>query len=70
MEPIGCPETSVRNYNYKLSSSPEERSSQTQTDKETQKHTVNELNCRKGINKIKVTFFLSTTQIWPFQTAV
>jgi hypothetical protein len=28
-------ETSVKNYNYKLRSNPEERSSQTQTDKET-----------------------------------
>jgi hypothetical protein len=26
MGPIGCPETSVRNYNYSLRSSPEERS--------------------------------------------
>jgi len=29
MEPIGCPETSVRNYNYSLRNNPEERSSRT-----------------------------------------
>jgi hypothetical protein len=28
MEPIGCPETSVRNYHYSLRNNPEERSSQ------------------------------------------
>jgi hypothetical protein len=28
MEPIGCPETSVRNYHYSLSNGPEERNSQ------------------------------------------
>ena len=27
MGPIGCPETSIRNYNYSLHNSPEERSS-------------------------------------------
>ena len=27
MEPIGCPETSVRNYHYLLRNNPEERSS-------------------------------------------
>jgi len=29
MGPIGCPETSVRNYHHSLRSNPEERSSQT-----------------------------------------
>jgi hypothetical protein len=28
MGPIGCPETSVRNYHYSLRNNPEERSSQ------------------------------------------
>jgi len=31
MGPIGCPETSVNNYNYSLCNNPEERSSHAMT---------------------------------------
>ena len=47
MGPIGCPETSVRNYHYSLRNSPEERSS----------HLLS-FGSLKSRNSVKSSFFL------------
>ena len=49
MEPIGCPETSVRNCHYTLRNSPEEHSSLLQKGKVVPVHTIQACRGRRGI---------------------
>ena len=57
MGPIGCPETSVRNYHYSLCNDPEERSSLLLRGGSLKSRNVIKMGCltsgfRRGVNEI------------------